>query len=464
MSKILDINIFNNDNNTYEFKDVLERVQIHISTQHSKLLNVEQNKNYLNNTEKDIYNSNKKQLKAYIEKYIQDNNIKVLGLDKVNLVEKLYKYMAEFAFISDYLPTENDKDWNIEEININAWDDIKISYSNGEILPSEEKFLSPKHAEDIVNRMLRESNMILDKSEPIVRGHLSKNIRITVLGTGVIDEENGVVASIRIVNPKKLSKQDFVNGNTLSEQMINTIEILFRYGVSMCITGATNSGKTTFMSWLLGTISNDKRLFTIENNVREFDLIKRDEHGKIINNVVHTVTRYSEDESKSIDQERLLETALTSNPDYICVGEMKGSESFAAQEGARTGHTVITTTHANSCDATYSRMVTLCKLKYDINDKTLYNLVTEAFPLVVFIKRLEDKTRKVMEIKECIIHDNGERELQTLFRYNIESQFIQNGKTKIVGSFEKVNNISIQMQKRLRENGIPLSELDKLLN
>ena len=186
-------------------------------------------------------------------------------------------------------------------------------------------------------------------------------------------------------------------------------------------------------------------------------------NGNIINNVIHTVTRYSEDESKSIDQEKLLETSLTSNPDYICVGEMKGSESFSAQEAARTGHTVVTTTHANSCEATYARMVTLCKTKYDMNDKTLYNLVTEAFPIVVFIKKLEDNTRKVMEIKECIIHDNGDRELSTLFRYKIESQSVENGKTKIVGSFVKENNISKQTQKRLLENGIPLNELEKLL-
>lgn len=81
-----------------------------------------------------------------------------------------------------------------------------------------------------------------------------------------------------------------------------------------------------------------------------------------------------------------MEFALTCNPDIVCVGEMKSAEAFAAQEAARTGHAVITTTHANSCKATYYRMVTLCTQKYDMGDKTLYNLVTEAFPIVLFVK------------------------------------------------------------------------------
>ncbi|WP_039832728.1 ATPase, T2SS/T4P/T4SS family, partial [Paenibacillus sonchi] len=116
------------------------------------------------------------------------------------------------------------------------------------------------------------------------------------------------------------------------------------------------------------------------NDCREFDLVITDENDRVLNNVVHTVTRSSEDSRQHIDQEKLLEFALTANPDIICVGEMKSAEAFASQEAARTGHTVITTTHANSCFATYYRMVTLCTQKYDMNDQTLYNLVTEAFP------------------------------------------------------------------------------------
>ena len=216
------------------------------------------------------------------------------------------------------------------------------------------------------------------------------------------------------------------------------------------------------MSWLLSTIPFDKRIFTIENGAREFDLVVMDDDRNVLNNVVHTVTRYSEDPRQNIDQEKLLEYALTANPDIICVGEMKSAEAFAAQEAARTGHTVITTTHANSCLATYYRMVTLCTQKYEMNDKTLYNLVTEAFPIVLFVKKLEDNVRRIMEITECRILPDGTREVVPLYRYAVHSTREVGELIRIEGDYEKVSDISPGLQKRLLENGLPLTELQHL--
>jgi pilus assembly protein CpaF len=380
------------------------------------------------------------------------------GYDFDGLIERLYAEMVEFSFLTQHL-FSND----VEEININSWKDVKITYANGKILPASEHFNSPQHAIDVIRRVLHQSGMILDHSQPVVRGHLSNKIRITVLGNPVTDEDKGVAASIRIVNPKQLGKKDFVKNKTATAEMLDFLAMCMRYGLSMCVTGATGSGKTTVMAWLLTTIPDHMRLFTIENGCREFDLVKEDVKGNVINNVVHTVTRYSEDPKQNIDQEKLLEYALTSNPDIVCVGEMKSAEAFAAQEAARTGHGVITTTHANSCDATYNRMVTLCKTKYDINDKTLFNLCTEAFPIVMFAKKLEDSSRKIMEITECEILPDGERKVRTLFRFNITENSISKGKVTIKGAFERVSSISESLQKRLRENGMPLDALKRLV-
>jgi len=438
-------NFFDDDGIKKPFTHVLAEVQEYISSKFSTLIS-------------DNPEEQKKQICAYIAKYLTDYNIAVDGFDFEGLIERLYVEMAEFSFLTQYL-FSND----VEEININSWKDVKITYANGKILPASEHFNSPQHAIDVIRRVLHQSGMILDHSQPVVRGHLSNKIRITVLGNPVTDEEKGVAASIRIVNPKQLGKKDFVKYKTATAEMLDFLTVCLRYGLSMCVTGATGSGKTTVMAWLLSTVPDHMRLFTIENGCREFDLVREDGEGNVLNNVVHTVTRYSEDPKQNIDQEKLLEYALTSNPDIVCVGEMKSSEAFAAQEAARTGHGVITTTHANSCDATYNRMVTLCKTKYDINDKTLYNLVTEAFPIIMFAKKLEDSSRKIMEITECEILPTGERKIRTLFRFNITENNISKGKVAIKGVFERVAPISESLQKRLRENGIPLDVLEKLV-
>ncbi len=337
--------------------------------------------------------------------------------------------MSEFSFLTPYLFSQN-----VEEININSWEDIKINLSNGEEITSKERFSSPTHALDVVRRLLQTSGMILDYANPIVRGHLvgAGNVRITAFAPPVIDKDIGVVASIRIINPKKLGPKDFIEKGTATKEILDNIQSMVRYGISICIAGgATNSGKTTLLDGILSTIPDDRRIYTIENNVREFSLIKRDERGgNIINNVVHTVTKDSENPKEMINQETLLEYALTSNPDIIVVGEMKSAEAFAAQEAARTGHGVLTTIHANSCEATYGRMVTLCKLKYDMKDETLYNLVTEAFPIVVFTRQLEDKSRKIMEITECEIFPTGERHIRTLYKFNVEDVLEIEGKKR----------------------------------
>ena len=77
---------------------------------------------------------------------------------------------------------------------------------------------------------------------------------------------------------------------------------------------------------MLTTIPDRKRIFTIENGSRELDLI-REESGKVLNSVVHTLTRDSENDRQRIDQIALLDIALRFNPDILVVGEMRGAEA-----------------------------------------------------------------------------------------------------------------------------------------
>ena len=144
-----------------------------------------------------------------------------------------------------------------------------------------------------------------------------------------------------------------------------------------------------------------KWAITIEEGSREFDLVKRDENGNILNSVIHLLTRPSENPSLNINQDFLLERVLRKHPNVIGVGEMRSAaESLSAAESSRTGHTVCTTIHSNSCNSTYRRMMTLAKRKYSMDDAVLMEIMVEAYPIVVFTKQLEDRSRKIMEILE----------------------------------------------------------------
>ena len=403
------------------FSDVLKEVQEYISSKYSTLMVEGGNEEV------------KQQVKRYIAKYVADYRITVKGKTREQLIDDLYTEMAEFSFLTKYIFGTG-----IEEIDINSWKDIEVQYSDGRCEKLEEHFESPEHAINVIRRMLHVSGMVLDNASPAVLGHLSKNIRIAVLKTPLVDEDVGIAASIRIVNPQSLKKCDFVDGGTATEEMLDFLA-----------------------GWLLTTIPDNKRIFTIENGSRELALV-REKDGKVTNSVIHTLTRFSENEKQNIDQDMLLDMALRFNPEIICVGEMRSSEAYTAQESARTGHTVLTTIHSNSCEATYSRMRTLCKRKYDMDDEVLMDLVTEAFPIVVFTKQLENKKRRLMEIMECEITRDGKRHFNSLFRYEITENRVEGDKFIINGTHQKVSGISESLKKRFLENGMPKEVLNRI--
>lgn len=439
------------------FPEVLKEVQEHITKNYASTLKDEPDES------RDQSNKNQLLVKSYIQKYLENNHLGVEDMEQEELCELIYGEMTGFSFLTKYLYRDD-----VEEININQWKDVKVTYSNGEILPCKEHFNSPQHAVDVIRRMLHKSGMIFDSAQTIVVGHLSNKIRITVMGDGVIDRDKGLSASIRIVNPRKLTKQQFVDYGTATAEMLDLLAACYCHGVSMCITGATSSGKTTLMSWILGQVPYNKRIVTLEQGCREFDLTAEDEAGNVLNNVVHLVTRFSDDPKQNITLVKLLETTLTINPDCVAVAEMKGAESMQAINAANTGHSVITTIHANSCADTYYRMVTLCKQSYDMDDSTLMGLATKAFPIVAFAKKLEDNSRRLMEISECEYLPDSTRpgesrqRMRTLYRFNITDNRIVEGKAKIIGHYEKVEPPSEGLLKRLRENGMSFKTQQQL--
>jgi len=158
----------------------------------------------------------KEQMKRRMARYLQENRIAVDGMTASELVDALYTEMAEYGFLTKYIFADG-----IEEIDINSWRDIEIQYSDGHTAKLEEHFDSPEHAANVIRRMLQNSGKVLDNASPIITSRLAKNIRISVIKTPVLDEDAGVAASIRIVNPRNLSKADFVQSGTATEEMLD---------------------------------------------------------------------------------------------------------------------------------------------------------------------------------------------------------------------------------------------------
>lgn len=397
------------------------------------------------------------QLRTYIDKFIRDGGYEVKGLTTQQLSDKLYSEMAEYSILTKYLGRDN-----IEEININAWNDIAITYTSGRTIKAKEHFYSPLHAIDIVKRLLHHSGMIIDNATPMSQGHLPNNTRITALKEPIVDDEIGVSVSIRLLHPSRVNKAQIIKSGNATEQMVDFLCMCIRYGVSMVVAGATSSGKTTLLNALLTTIPDGKRVFTIESGSRELSLVRK-KKGKVVNNVVHTLSRPSENSTYDITQEDLVVASLRFNPDIVCVGEMRDVECYSAVEASLTGHTVVSTVHASAADAAHMRIALLCQKRFPIDFRTSLMQAGQAFPVVVYTHKLENNERKIMDISECEILPNGDRVYHTLFRFHITKNEIVKGKYVTEGFFEQPEIMSDNLKNKLLQFGVPQDELNKYL-
>lgn len=396
------------------------------------------------------------QLKAYIEKYILDGGFLVHGFTEEELIDRLYAEMVEYSILTPFLVSPD-----IDEVNINAWDDITLTYSDGRMEKLEEHFRSPQHAVDIVKRLLHHSGMIIDNATPIAQGHLPGNTRITAIKSPVVDEEAGISVSIRLLHPQRVDRKHIIEGGMATEEMIAFLEMCIRYGVSVVIAGRTSSGKTTLMNALLSSIPDDKRIYTIESGARELFLVKKNRFGDTLNNVVHTLSRPSENSAYNISQEDLVVAALRFDPDVIVVGEIRDAEANSAVEASLTGHTVVTTVHSGPAESAHGRISLLCQRRLALGMAVSLSQSRQAFPVVVFAHKCEDNSRKVMDITECEVTPDGKTCYRCLYRYNIRENIYENGKFHIQGEFEKVNSPSEYLRTLLTRSGVPLELLNQ---
>ncbi|MDD3231644.1 MAG: type II secretion system protein E, partial [Oscillospiraceae bacterium] len=102
------------------FPEVLKEVQEHITKHYASTL-------------KDDPEESRELVKSYIQKYLESRQIGVADTEQEELCDLIYGEMTGFSFLSKYLYRTD-----VEEININQWRDVKITYANGDILPSRE--------------------------------------------------------------------------------------------------------------------------------------------------------------------------------------------------------------------------------------------------------------------------------------------------------------------------------------
>ncbi|MBQ0109467.1 MAG: Flp pilus assembly complex ATPase component TadA, partial [Clostridiales bacterium] len=134
--------------------------------------------------------------------------------------EKVIEDMVGFGFLSKYF---NIKD-QIEEININAWDCVEVRWCDGRDEITDDKFLSPENAKDVMTRILKQTGRYLDDNRIYDVTYIGKAIRLTVVTSPIVDAEIGVAASIRFIHSAVFDLETMVKEDFLTQEMSDALK------------------------------------------------------------------------------------------------------------------------------------------------------------------------------------------------------------------------------------------------
>ena len=126
-------------------------------------------------------------------------------------------------------------------------------------------------------------------------------------------------------------------------------------------------------------------------------------------------------------------------PNRIIVGEVRSAEAIDMLQALNTGHDgSLSTGHANSPRDMLSRLETMVLMGMDLPLPAIRRQIASGLDLIVHLGRLRDKSRKVLEVTEVLGYQDGEIQLQTLYRF--EEEGMKDG--RLQGSWTKCHELS----------------------
>jgi pilus assembly protein CpaF len=392
-------------------------------------------------------------LKDLIMRYLNQEQLVAKDLRNISeLVDAIYYDMAGMGLLSPYLQDED-----TEEINVNGSGGVWVLYKDRKVRLNE-TFGNPEACANIVRKMSRFGNVILDGSKPIGDSFIARGIRMSGAIVPCVDADAGAIASVRKQKPLLITRENLIGWDTAIAEELDFLTLCVNNGVSVAIAGATGSGKTADMGYILSCVPHEKRIVTIEDT-RELSLAQYDENGVMLNDVIHLLTK---EEPNPVTMLDLLKLSLRLHPEILVPAEMRGKEALTVQEAGRTGHTIVSTLHANSARSAYDRILTMClEAGTSLSEERLLKNIVEAFPIMLFKMQLPDKSRRYMEIFEATGVQNGEVTGSTLFKYvlNHYERDKEGRIIKAVGSHRRIGNISPTLAERLLIGGVPEREI-----
>ena len=254
---------------------------------------------------------------------------------------------------------------------------MPVQLSDGEAAHAAEKIVTPL-------------GLRLDRTSPVVDARLPDGSRVCALVPPVVPD--GVCLAIRRFAARPVPLEAFA-----SPPVVALLASLVDARLNLLVTGATSSGKTTFLNALGGLLPPGERVVTIEDAC---ELRLAGDH------VVRLEARPpTADGVGAVDIRALLRAALRLRPDRLVIGEVRGAEALELVHAMNTGHDgSLATCHANSPTDALARLATMVlQGEPSLPLSAVTQQVHASIDVVVHVRRGVGGHRRVASIEEVLV-------------------------------------------------------------
>jgi flagellar protein FlaI len=299
------------------------------------------------------------------------------------------------------------------------------------------KWDSNDELDSFVMKLAQRSGKSISVSNPLVDGSLPDGSRVqATLATDIA--RKGSNFTIRRFSEDPLTPVHMMDFGTEDARMMSYIWTMVERGKSGLITGTTGAGKTSQLNALSLFIEPDKKIVSIEDTPE-----LRLPHEHWVPQVARSGFGETTEEGGEVSMDNLLKESLRMRPEYIIVGEVRGEEAYILFQQMATGHTGLSTIHADSMDKLMNRLTT--------NPINLSPSLIETLDFVLLVSKLRrggSYVRRVKGIHEILGYDERQGvDSNKVFEWNPEND-----------EYEQINK-SVMLQEIADESAIDYEKL-----
>lgn len=377
-----------------------------------------------------IANYSDEQLLSEIEKLVQlELSERDIYLDlnaRNDIIERVYGSIRGFGILDVIM-----KDDSITEVMINGYKEIFVE-KEGRVIKIDEEFESEERLADIIQKIVGQTGREVNQANPIVDTRLPDGSRVNVVLSPI--SLKGHAVTIRKFSKKPMTIERLLGYKAITEEAADFLRKLVHSKYNIIVSGGTGSGKTTFLNAISNFIPKDERVITIEDSA-ELQINE-------VDNLISLETRNSNSAgSGRISIRDLIKSSLRMRPERIIVGEVRGEEAIDMLQAMNTGHDgSLSTAHANTAYDMLSRLEVMVLLgSENLQLNAIRKQIASSVDIIVQLSRLRDGSRKVVEICEILGVEDGEIQLNTLFKF--EEDETQSDLNKVIGSLVRKNKL-----------------------